>query len=85
MFFYVDLFKSQTILLLLELSILVFFTKADRIGFESKGHTNETRKLLCRSSSLFCLFVFFRVIGIDSKHDVFINQEVFPVQEGLGN
>lgn len=31
-----------------------------------------------------CLFVF-SVIGIDSKHDVFINQEVFPVQEGLGN
>lgn len=32
-----------------------------------------------------CLFVCFRVIGIDSKHDVFINQDIFPMQEGLGN
>lgn len=56
-FFYVDLFKSQTVLLLPELSVLVFFTKADKIGFESKGHTNESKKLSCRRSSLFCWLV----------------------------
>lgn len=66
--FYIGLFKSQQYCSFQRLFVLVFI-KANRIKFGSKAYAPETGKSLCR------------VVSIDSKYDVYINQAVFPVNE----